>query len=90
MKSIPYHHLIDKLALANGLISGIALFPQVVALLVSRHTQGLSLTSFAIIFLNSGVWLTYAVHRCLVPLIVASFFNIVASGILVGAILFLG
>lgn len=86
MPLIVHHHFIDKLAFANGIISGIALYPQVWKLFVSGSTAGISLVSFSIIFLNSLVWLMYAVHRELVSLAIASILNTVASGILTMAI----
>ena len=84
-----HHHLIDRLALANGFVSGIALYPQVWSILASGSTASVSLVTFLLILLNSTVWLLYAIHRGLISLGIASVLNMVASGILVGAIIFL-
>ena len=84
-----HHHLIDKLAFVNGLVSGIALYPQVWSVLTYKSVGGISLPTFLLIFLNSVVWLAYAVHRNLISLALASLFNIIASGILIGAVILL-
>lgn len=84
-----HNHFIDKLAFVNGIISGIALYPQVWAVISSGSTLGVSLPTFILIFLNSLVWLAYAVHRSLISLALASIFNLIASGILIGAILYI-
>ncbi|MEK7567990.1 MAG: PQ-loop domain-containing transporter [Patescibacteria group bacterium] len=77
---IKHNHVIDKLALLNALISGIALYPQVYLLLNSnQNKEGLSAISFVLILLNSVVWFFYGIHRKTNPLIISSFLNIVAS-----------
>jgi len=91
LKSMPpllHNHLIDRLALVNGLVSGIALYPQVWTILANGSTVGVSLPTFLLIFFNSIVWLAYALHRGLISLGVASVLNTLASGILVCAIIF--
>lgn len=82
-----HNHLIDKAAFANGLISGVALYPQVFAVLSYGSAAGISSTSFVLIFLNSVVWLIYALHRRLISLAIASALNMLASFILVSAAL---
>jgi len=84
-----HHHFIDRLAFVNGIISGIALYPQVWAVLTTDSVAGISLSTFILIFLNSLVWLAYAIHRGLLSLGIASIFNLIASGILICAILFI-
>jgi uncharacterized protein with PQ loop repeat len=81
-----HRHFIDRLALLNGLISGIALYPQVWEVLQNHSAGGISLPTFSVILINSVVWLLYAAHRGLVSLAVASVFNIVASAMLIFAI----
>ncbi len=88
MKLIVHHHFIDKLAFFNGLISGVALYPQVYSILASSSTAGVSLTTFVIVFINSIVWLLYAMHRDLFSLGVASLLNLIASGLLIFLIIF--
>lgn len=88
MGIVLHHHFIDKLAFFNGLISGIALYPQVWVVLTTGSTTGISVISFTLIFLNSGVWLIYSIHRLLISLAVASVLNMLASGILIFTILF--
>lgn len=89
MPPLLHQHLIDRIALVNGFVSGVALYPQVWAVLANGSTTGISLPTFTLILLNSIVWLLYALHRGLISLGIASVLNILASSILVGAILFL-
>lgn len=77
-----HHHFIDRLAFLNGFISGIALYPQVVTVLLTGSAEGVSFTTFSIIFLNSIVWMFYAIHRGLLSLGIASLLNAIASFIL--------
>ncbi len=88
MGFVIHNHFIDKLALLNGLISGLALYPQVYSVLVTDSLAGLSLTTFVLIFINSVIWFFYAVHRALFSLGLASLLNSIASGILILIILF--
>lgn len=77
-----HHHFIDRLAFLNGFISGVALYPQVITVLLSGSAEGVSLTTFSIIFLNSVVWMFYSIHRGLLSLGIASLLNALASIIL--------
>ncbi|MCR4279121.1 MAG: hypothetical protein NUV78_00030 [Candidatus Zambryskibacteria bacterium] len=83
-----HHHFIDRLAFFNGIVSGVALYPQVWAVLSSGSSLGVSLPTFIIILLNSLVWLTYSIHRGLISLAIASIFHFIASTILVVAIIY--
>ncbi len=87
MDTLLHNHLIDRLALANGFISGVALYPQVWVVLSSGSTVGVSLPTFLLILFNSVVWLLYAIHRGLISLGIASVLNIVASSILIFSII---
>lgn len=78
-----HHHVIDKLAFINGLVSGLALYPQVYSVLSTGSTVGISLTTFVVIMVNSVVWLLYAIHRTLISLAIASLLNLFASGFIV-------
>jgi uncharacterized protein with PQ loop repeat len=75
-------HLIDKIAVANGVLSGIALWPQVATSIFSPTSDGLSWLTFGIILVNSVVWSLYAIHRRLVALLLASLLNTLAATIL--------
>jgi len=77
-----HNHLIDKIAIINGFVTGLALYPQVVASILSGDVSGLSNTAFIIIFLNSIVWMLYGYHRTIKPLIVSSLLNCFAAGLL--------
>jgi len=82
-KTVPLHtHLIDKLAVLNGFVSGIALYPQIFNILVNEVPNNLSLITLLLIFFNNIVWLTYAIHRLLISLLIAASLNLIASGIL--------
>jgi uncharacterized protein with PQ loop repeat len=80
-------HFIDKLAVLNGVLSGAALYPQVGKVLMTLDFTGVSLASFVIIFFNNIVWLVYAFHRGLISLLIAALLNVIAAGVLVGAML---
>lgn len=72
-------HWIDRIAILNGFVSGVALWPQVVETLYTQITAGLSVWALFIIFINSLVWVVYAVHRRLISLAIASILNVFAS-----------
>lgn len=82
-----HFHFIDRLAFANGLISGVALFPQLVKVLAFQDASGVSLTSIALILLNSLIWVFYALHRGLISLGIAALLNTFVSGALFLALL---
>lgn len=77
-----HNHLIDKLAVVTGVFSGFALYPQVWAVLHGSH-EGIAISTYVIIFCNSIVWLTYAIHRQLVSLVMPSILNMIAAGIVI-------
>lgn len=83
MAFIEHQHVIDKVAFINGLVSGVALYPQIWIVLVQGSGSSVSGLSFSLIFLNSIVWILYSVHRSLFTLAVTSTLNCIASGILV-------
>jgi len=77
-----HNHLIDKLAVLNGLISGIALYPQVYEVLVNGTSNPFLGITLFLIFLNNLVWLIYGIHRLLISLMLAASLNMIASIIL--------
>lgn len=84
-----HHHVIDKLAFLNGVISGVALYPQMISVLMGGSVEGISLATFIIVGLNSVVWILYAIHRSLLSLFIASLLNFISSTILVVALVVL-
>lgn len=82
MSFIKHQHTIDKIAFVNGLVSGVALYPQVITTIASRSGEFVSPLSFFLIFINSIVWLLYSLHRSLFTLAITSMLNCIASGIL--------
>lgn len=77
-----HNHVIDKIAIIVGFTSGISLYPQVWKI-VTNQSDGISVVTFGIIFMNSVVWLMYAFHRRLFSLMLASTLNLLASGTVV-------
>lgn len=82
-----HHHPIDRLGNINGLISGVTLYPQLFHAFTSKSLEGLSLTTFILIFLNSAVWIAYAKHRKLPALLISSVLNGLSSGAIATLIL---
>lgn len=78
-----HNHLIDKLAVVTGTISAIALLPQVAQILNATSFEYFSPITFVVIFLNSIVWLAYAIHRQLISLALPSILNILSTGAVV-------
>jgi len=73
-------HLIDKIAFINGLVTGVALYPQLIKVLFLKSTGDLSMLTFGVITLNSIVWIFYGIHRTAIPLVIASVLNAIAAG----------
>lgn len=74
-----HHHTVDIIADVNALVSGVALYPQLFKIVTTGAVDGFSLLTFSIIAINSIVWLIYATHRRLTPLLVSSFLNFTAA-----------
>lgn len=81
------NHRIDQLAAVNGVVTGLALYPQLFLAIKSGSVNDLSPWAFALIFTNSIVWVAYAMHRNIKPLAIASFLNAIASGLIVFLVL---
>jgi uncharacterized protein with PQ loop repeat len=81
-----HNHLIDKAAVVNGVISGLALYPQVWKIFVTSDVSGISFVTFFLIATNSLVWILYAMHRGLIALGLASLLNFTASVAMVTAL----
>jgi uncharacterized protein with PQ loop repeat len=79
MNNDEHHHTIDYLADANSVISAIALYPQLFALLRNSDHAGVSSVSFILIAINSCIWFVYGVHRHAPPLVISSFANALAA-----------
>jgi hypothetical protein len=79
----PLHtHFIDRLAVLNGFVSGLALYPYIYAVLFQGIENNLSALTLVIILLNNLVWFAYAIHRLLVSVAIAAAFSAIAAGIL--------
>jgi uncharacterized protein with PQ loop repeat len=75
-------HLIDRLALGNSVISGVALFPQAVKVMAAQSSAGVSLLTVVLIWLNSLVWLAYGLHRGLISVTISAVLNALATSLL--------
>jgi uncharacterized protein with PQ loop repeat len=75
-------HPLDKIAEINGVLSGIALFPQVFKIATTKTTDDLSVSTFVFILINSLIWTLYARHRSLPQLLLSSLLNGLAAAIL--------
>lgn len=79
LKAGLHTHLIDRLAIVNGLVSGLALYPQLLKIMVMRDSDSISAVTYGVIFSNSVVWVAYSAHRGLLSLLIASLLNMLAS-----------
>lgn len=79
--------MIDKLGNANGFLSGITLYPQLIQSAISKSTEGLSMITFFLILANSVIWIAYASHRKLPALLISSALNALSSACIVILIL---
>lgn len=70
-----HHHLIDKLSVLNGVVTGLALYPQIYLILVSHVENTLSPMTLWLLVVNNIVWIIYGVHRSIVPVIVTGFLS---------------
>lgn len=84
-----HQHLVDRIAYANGLLSGIALFPQAIKAFWTLNVQGLSLLTFVIILVSSLTWMVYAIHRRTLALLISSTMNSAAAGAILALMFYL-
>lgn len=75
-------HFIDKLAFVNGLVAGLALYPQIFNVIYRGAATDFSTLSLLVILANGLVWIIYAAHRGLFTLFIASLLNTCAVSIL--------
>lgn len=85
-KPVLHTHVIDRLAFVNGILSGISMFPQALQVITTGQVAGVSIITSVIIWINSIVWLAYALHRGLVSITISSVLNVIASTLLLGAL----
>ncbi|EKD33255.1 MAG: hypothetical protein ACD_76C00058G0004 [uncultured bacterium] len=81
-----HRHPIDMLAEINSIISGFALYPQLIKIIMGSSILGLSFISFLIISMNSVIWVVYGYHRKSKPLLISSTLNFISSS---GVLLFI-
>lgn len=82
IEALSHHHLIDKLAVINGAIAGLALYPQIYLILALHQPNTLSLLTLWLIFCNNIVWTMYGVHRSLASVTIAGVLSGTAAAIL--------
>jgi uncharacterized protein with PQ loop repeat len=77
-----HHHFIDKLAVLNGVVTGLALYPQIYLIAASHVPNTLSPVTLWIILCNNIVWIAYGVHRSLASIAIAGVLSVAAAAIL--------
>ncbi len=82
-----HRHPIDVLASVNGVVSGLALYPQLVHLMRGGDATGISLTTFILIAVTSFIWCIYAIHRRTSPTLVSASANLIASALIIALVI---
>jgi uncharacterized protein with PQ loop repeat len=77
-----HHHLIDRLAVLNGAVAGLALYPQIFFILSQGVVNTLSPLTLWLILGNNIVWTLYGVHRSIVSVTIAGVLSFFAAAIL--------
>ncbi len=77
-----HHHLIDKLAVINGAVAGLALYPQIFFILFQGVVNTLSPLTLWLILGNNIIWTLYGVHRSIVSVTIAGTLSFFAAAIL--------
>lgn len=77
-----HHHIIDRLAVINGAVAGLALYPQIYVILVSHVPNTLSPLTLWLILGNNIVWSLYGWHRALTSVLLAGVLSALAAAIL--------
>jgi hypothetical protein len=82
IEALSHHHFIDKLAVVNGAVSGLALYPQIYLILALGVPNTLSSLTLWVILGNNIVWTMYGVHRSLASVTIAGVLSGFASAAL--------
>lgn len=77
-----HHHLIDKLAVVNGAVAGLALYPQIFVIVFLGVANTLSPLTLWLILGNNVIWTMYGVHRSLVSVTLAGVLSAIAASLL--------
>ncbi len=77
-----HHHLIDKLAVINGAVAGLALYPQIFFILSQGVVNTLSPLTLWLILGNNVVWTLYGLHRSILSVTIAGVLSFLAAVIL--------
>lgn len=77
-----HHHFIDRLAVINGAVAGLALYPQIFVILAWGVQNNLSSLTLWLILCNNIVWTMYGVHRSLASVTLAGVLSALAAAIL--------
>lgn len=75
----PHDHMVDHLAEANALLSGLALYPQLFNTLRTQDASVLSPVSFGILAVANIIWTIYGIHRRDVAVTLASVLVVISS-----------
>ena len=74
-----HHHFIDRLGTFNGVLSGVALYPQVFSIWYWGVENNLSILMLLLIIFNNVVWLLYGIHRSIMPTYIAAGLSLIAG-----------
>lgn len=77
-----HHHIIDRLAVVNGGVAGLALYPQIYVILFLGVANTLSPLTLWLILGNNIVWSLYGLHRSLLPVLLTGVLSALAAAIL--------
>ena len=83
VRPLPGHyHLIDRLAVINGAVAGLALYPQIFVILFMGVANTLSPLTLWLVLGNNVVWTLYGVHRSLASVTLAGVLSFFAASVL--------
>ncbi len=77
-----HNHSVDRLAEANALLNGIALYPLLFKIIRTGNVSGLEPTTFLMLFIANCIWIAYGLHRRALPVLISSSLVLVSSGTL--------
>lgn len=76
---VKHNHPIDQLTVGASLLSGVALYPQVFKVFITKEVIGLAPSTFFILTVTNAIWIAYGIHRKSLPLMISGVLNLIAS-----------
>ncbi|MEC7753158.1 SemiSWEET transporter [Roseivirga sp. UBA1976] len=77
-----YTRVMENLGILAAILTTGAFLPQAIKTIRTRHTEDLSLTTFAMMFLGTLCWLAYGLSIDNRPLIIANIITALLAGII--------